>query len=57
MKNPIGKTIFINENKEEPYTIGGVFQDLDGTHLSHVDFFFTLVGKEFWEGANQLVLL
>ncbi|WP_421877536.1 FtsX-like permease family protein [Marinoscillum sp.] len=51
-EDPIGKTIFINENKEEPYTIGGVFQDLDGTHLSHVDFFFTLVGKEFWEGEQ-----
>ena len=51
-ENPVGKTIFINENKEQPYTVGGVYKDLDGTHLSHVDFFFTLSGKEFWDGEQ-----
>ena len=51
-EDPIGKTVYINEDTEKPYTIGGVYKDLDGTHLGHVDFFFTLIGKEFWEGEQ-----
>ena len=50
--DPIGKIVYINENKEQPYVIGGVFKDLKDSHLGHVDFFFTLSGKEFWDGEQ-----
>lgn len=51
-KNPVGETVFINEDIEKPYTIKGVYDDLDNSHLSSVDFFFTLSGKEFWNGEQ-----
>ena len=51
-KNPVGQTVFINEDVKSPYTIKGVYQDLDDSHLSSVDFFFSLAGKEFWENEQ-----
>ena len=34
--DPVGKIVYINENKERPYVIGGVYKGLEDTHLSHV---------------------
>ena len=51
-ENPVGQTVWINEKKDQPYTISGVYADLDNSHLRGMDFFFTLVGKEFWEGEQ-----
>ena len=51
-ENPVGKTILINEKEDKPYTIKGVFADLDNSHLHSVDFFFTLSGKEFWRNEQ-----
>ena len=50
-ENPVGKTIFLNENVEEPYTIGGVMDDLPASHLAF-DFLLTLVDVEFWNGEQ-----
>ncbi|MFK8007625.1 MAG: ABC transporter permease [Saprospiraceae bacterium] len=51
-QNPIGETIILNDNVEEPYTIGGVMQNLpSNTHLVF-DFLLTFVGVEFWEGEQ-----
>ena len=52
-ENPIGKTIILNEDKENPYSIGGVMEDFpSNTHLQ-VDFFLTLEGAEFWPGEQS----
>lgn len=51
-ENPVGQTVFINENVKDPYTIKGVYKDLNNSHLSSVDFFFTLSGKEFWRNEQ-----
>ncbi len=51
-EDPVGKTIFINEDVENPYMIQGVFRDLENSHLNSVDFFFTLTGKEFWRNEQ-----
>ena len=51
-ENPIGRTIIFNEDKERPYTIGGVYEDF--SPLSHLDFKFliTLTNEEFWPGEQ-----
>ncbi|MEM6830606.1 MAG: FtsX-like permease family protein, partial [Bacteroidota bacterium] len=51
-EDPTGQVVYINENQKTPYTIGGVYEDLVGTHLSDIDFFFTMVGKAFWKGEQ-----
>jgi len=51
-ENPVGKAIFINENKKDFYQISGVFEDLENSYLKDLDFFLTLTGKEFWEGEQ-----
>ena len=51
-ENPVGKTIFLNNDETVPYQIGGVMEDLPtNTHL-HFDFILTLVGVEFWPGEQ-----
>ena len=50
-QNPVGKTVILNENKERPFTVGGVMEKLTHSHLSF-DFLITLVNEEFWEGEQ-----
>ena len=50
-ENPVGKTIILNENKDQPYTIGGVMDHVKTSHLSF-DFLLTLVDVEFWKGEQ-----
>lgn len=51
-KNPIGKVVFLNDNKERAYHITGVMEDFpENSHLKY-DFFLTLSGIEFWEGEQ-----
>ena len=52
-ENPIGRVVYINELKDRPYVVDGVYEDLDNSHLKNVDFFFTLSGKEFWNGEQK----
>jgi len=51
-QNPVGKVMFLNNNKTKPYKIGAVMQDLPGTSHLHYDFLLTLTGVEFWEGEQ-----
>ncbi|GAB5550972.1 MAG: ABC transporter permease [Saprospiraceae bacterium] len=46
-KNPIGKTVILNENEEQAYTIGGVMDELPSSSWNY-DFLITLKGVEFW---------
>ena len=51
-QNPVGKIMFLNDNKTKPYKIGGVMQDFPTTsHLTY-DFLLTLRGVEFWRGEQ-----
>ena len=51
-QNPIGQSIILNDNTKEPYTIGGVMENLpSNTHLEF-DILLTFVGVEFWEGEQ-----
>jgi len=52
--NPIGQTIYLNGNKSEPYTIGGVIHDFPTTsHLKIFSFFLSLNGVVFYPGEQE----
>lgn len=51
-ENPLGKLLIINDNKEHPYSVGGVIEDFPATSHLHFDFLLTLTGKEFWKGEQ-----
>jgi putative ABC transport system permease protein len=51
--DPVGKLLYLNDDKQHPYTIGGVFADLPAnSHLSY-DFFLTLKGHELWKDEQS----
>jgi putative ABC transport system permease protein len=51
-ENPVGKTLILNNNKANPYKIGGVMKDFPATSHLHFDFLLTMTGKEFWKGEQ-----
>lgn len=52
-ENPIGKTIFLNNDESRPFAIGGVMENFPRTSHLQFDFFITLKGKEFWPGEQS----
>ena len=50
-QDPVGESVILNENEEEPYTIGGVSENITQSHVEY-DFILTLEGVEFWEGEQ-----
>ena len=51
-KNPVGKTLFLNDDKTRPYTVGAVMKDFPTTSHLQYDFFLTLSGNELWPGEQ-----
>ena len=51
--NPVGKIIYLNDNKEKPYSIGGVMQDFPVNSHLQFDYLLTLTGVEFWPGEQN----
>ncbi|MEM9676243.1 MAG: permease prefix domain 2-containing transporter, partial [Bacteroidota bacterium] len=51
-ENPLGKTLILNDNEVDPYTVNGVFEDLSAKSHLPFDFYMTLTGKEFWKGEQ-----
>jgi putative ABC transport system permease protein len=51
--NPVGKLIYLNDDKQHPYKVGGVMQDPPANTQFQYDFFLTLTGKEMWNGEQQ----
>lgn len=51
-EDPTGKTVFLNDDKTQPFTIGGVMQDFPASSHLKFDFLITLTGKEFWPGEQ-----
>jgi putative ABC transport system permease protein len=50
--DPVGKLLYLNDDKDHPYKIGGVIADLPvNSHLNY-DFFLTLTGKELWKNEQ-----
>jgi putative ABC transport system permease protein len=51
-QNPVGKVMYLNNDKTKPYTIGGVMENPPkNSHLQY-DFLLTLTGIEFYQGEQ-----
>ena len=51
-ENPVGKVMYLNGDKEDPFRINGVMEDFkSNSHLDY-DFLITLEGVEFGEGEQ-----
>jgi putative ABC transport system permease protein len=51
-QNPVGKVMYLNNDKTKPYKIGGVMQDLSKTTHLNYDFLLTLTGVKFWDNEQ-----
>ncbi len=51
--NPIGKTIFLNDDEEDPRIISGVMETLPSNTHFDFDFILPLKGVEFWKGEQS----
>lgn len=51
-QNPVGKVMYLNDDKSQPYRIGGVMKGFPANSHLHYDFLLTLTGKEFWQGEQ-----
>lgn len=52
-QNPVGKVMYLNDDKTQPYTVGGVMESIpQNSHLRSLDFFLTLTDKELWKGEQ-----
>ncbi|WP_184546937.1 ABC transporter permease [Mucilaginibacter sp. FT3.2] len=52
-QNPVGKVMYLNNNKSRPYKIGAVMQDFPETGHLHYNFLLTLTGVQFWNGEQE----
>jgi putative ABC transport system permease protein len=52
-QDPVGRQIILNDDKEHPWTIGGVMKDPpEHTHLQF-DYYLSLTGHELWKGEQE----
>ncbi|MBS1606927.1 MAG: ABC transporter permease, partial [Bacteroidetes bacterium] len=52
-ENPVGRLMYINDDKDHPLKVGGVMQDPPpNSHLQY-DFYISLTGHELWKGEQQ----
>ncbi len=50
---PVGKVIYLNNDKSKPYTVKGVLEDIPAnSHLYGYDFFLALSGEPFYAGEQ-----
>ncbi|MFI5136527.1 MAG: ABC transporter permease [Sphingobacteriales bacterium] len=52
-QNPVGKVMYLNNDKTKPYSIGGVMQDFPAASHLKYDFLLTLTGMEFGKGEQN----
>jgi putative ABC transport system permease protein len=52
-QDPVGKQVVINDEKDKPWTIGGVMEDpSEHSHLGY-DFYLSMTGHGLWDGEQQ----
>jgi putative ABC transport system permease protein len=52
-QNPVGRQVILNDDKDHPWTIGGVMQDPpEHSHLQF-DYYLSLTGHELWKGEQE----
>lgn len=48
-QNPVGRVMYLNDDKTRPFKIGGVMENWPITSHLQYDFFLTLAGVSFWD--------
>jgi putative ABC transport system permease protein len=51
-QNPVGRVMYLNNDKTKPYRIGGVMENPPSTSHLQYDFLLTLNGVEFYKGEQ-----
>jgi putative ABC transport system permease protein len=51
--DPVGKALIVNNNVNNPYTVGGVIEDFKPTSHLQFDFLIGTEGLEFWNGEQK----
>ncbi|MEO9485095.1 MAG: ABC transporter permease [Ekhidna sp.] len=51
-ENPIGKTLILDEDLENPKVVGGVMENPDPQNHLQFDFLISLTEREFWRGEQ-----
>ena len=52
-QNPVGKVIYFNNDKTNPYTVSAVMENFPATSHLQYDFMVSLTGREFWPGEQN----
>jgi len=52
-QNPVGKVMYLNNDKARPYTISAVMENFPATSHLQYDFLATLTGMEFGQGEQN----
>jgi putative ABC transport system permease protein len=52
-ENPVGKSLIVNNQTGQPYTIGGVVEDFKPTSHIQFDFLIGTEGLQFWNGEQK----
>jgi putative ABC transport system permease protein len=52
-QNPVGKVMYFNNDKTNPYTVSAVMENFPATSHLQYDFMVTLAGKEFGQGEQN----
>ena len=52
-QNPVGKLLYLNNDKDRPYKITGVMQNPPANSHLQYDFLLTLTGIEWWKGEQN----
>ncbi len=52
-QNPVGKVMYINKDKTNPYTVGAVMENFPANSHLQYDFLVSLTGREFGPGEQN----
>jgi putative ABC transport system permease protein len=52
-EDPVGQTMIVNNDEQNPMTITGVLEDFPTNSHLDFDFLITMTGREFWKGEQD----
>ncbi len=52
-QDPVGQTMIVNNDEQNPLTVSGVLEDFPLNSHLQFDFLITMTGREFWKGEQD----
>lgn len=52
-QDPVGKLLYLNDDKAHPWKVGGVMKDMPANSHFQYDWLLSLAGHELWPGEQQ----